>query len=191
MALPLKDEVAAATRGLGFVLRGDGRALFCYDLTLDGFWRSFWLPLATLVAYALLMQPEGIEADYWAGNEIGFAVAQGLKFLLAWAVYFAVMAGLSRLYGLGNRFSVFVILYNWAQGITTAVTLPILLAANWDLLPGGALTGWSTALLFVWLFIVFRVARLGLGAALPLAIAASVLDLSTSLLLHRVVDLLV
>lgn len=191
MALPLKGEIAAAVKGLGFVLRGDGRALMCYDLSLDGFWRSFWLPLLTLVAYALLMQPEGSEVAYWGDDGTGFALTQGLKFLLAWAVYFAVMAGLSRLYALGDRFSVFVILYNWAQGITTAATLPILLAANWDLLPSGTLTGWSTALLFAWLFIVYRIARLGLGAAMPLAIAAAVLDLSTSLLLHRLVDLLV
>lgn len=190
MAPPPRGEIAAAVKGLGLLLRGDGRALLCYDLSLDGFWRSFWLPLLMLVAYALLMQPDAAEQAYWGDDTTAFTLVQAVKFAAAWVAYFALIAGLSRLYGLGQRFAIFVVLYNWAQGITTAATLPLLALARWDLLPAGTLGGWSTALLLAWLYIVVRIARLGLGAPLPLALAAAALDLMVSLLLHRVVDLL-
>lgn len=188
--LPSTAEILSALKGLGLLLRGDGRALLCYDLSLDGFWRSFWLPLLMLVAYALLMRPDAVEQAYWGEDSIAFTLVQMVKFATAWVAFFVLIAGLSRLYGLGQRFAIFVVLYNWAQGITTAATLPLLALARWDLLPAGTLGGWSTALLLAWLYIVVRIARLGLGAPLPLALAAAALDLMVSLLLHRVVDLL-
>ncbi len=190
MALPSAAEIRSGIQGLGLLLRGDGRALLCYDLSLDGFWRSFWLPLIILAAYALLLQPEAPEAAYWGDDTLGFSLTQGLKFLIAWAAFFAVMAGLSRVYALGNRFGIFAILYNWAQAITTAATLPILLVTNLGLLPVSVLVGWSVAILFASLFITFRAARVGLGAPMPVAVAATVLELSVSLLVHRLVDLL-
>ncbi len=190
MALPSSAEARSALKGLGLLLRGDGRALLCYDLSLDGVWRSFWLPLATLIAYALVLQPDASERAYWGDDTAGYALLQGLKFLAAWLAYFMLAAGLSRVFQLGARFGIFVILYNWAQGITTAATLPILAGASWGLLPSGVLSGWSTALLLAWLYIVARVARVGLGASLSLALALAALDLLVSLAMHRLLDLL-
>lgn len=190
MALPSSAEIRSAVKGLGLLLRGDERALHCYDLSLDGFWRSFWLPLLLLVVYALVMQPTAVELAAYDDDRAFYMLVQAVKFLLGWVAYFALIAGISRIFGLGGRFGIFVILYNWAQAITTAATLPILAGVSWDLLPASVLTGWSTALLLVWLYIVVRVARHGLGATLPLAITISTLDLLVTLVIHRLVDLI-
>lgn len=190
MALPSSAEITSAIKGLGLLLRGDDRALFCYDLSLDSFWRSFWLPFALLVAYALIMQPSAAELALMEGDDDFYALDQGMKFLLAWLAYFGLVAGISRVFGLGGRFGIFVILYNWAQAITTAATLPVLAATSWGLLPASVLSGWSTALLLAWLYIVMRIARHGLGASLSLSLAISALDLLVSLAAHRLVDLL-
>ena len=190
MAFPTGAEIRAATKGLGLLLRGDERALLCYDLSLEGFWRSFWLPLVLLLAYVLIMRPDAAELAAYDGDVTYYMLLQAVKFLLNWIAYFALIAGISRLFGLTERFGIFVILYNWAQAITTAATLPILAGATWGLLPGSVLAGWSTALLLAWLYIVMRVARHGLGASLSLAIAISALDLLVTLAMHRLVDLL-
>ncbi|PJI37494.1 hypothetical protein [Ferrovibrio sp.] len=190
MALPSSAEITAAVKGLGLLLRGDARALLCYDLSLDGFWRSFWLPLVLLVVYALVMQPTMAELAAYDEDRAFYMLAQGLKFLLNWVAYFALIAGISRIFGLGERFGIFVILYNWAQAITTAATLPILAGVGWGLLSSSVLAGWSTALLLAWLYIVVRVARHGLGATLSLSVAISALDLLVTLAIHRLVDLL-
>lgn len=190
MALPSSAEIRSAVKGLGLLLRGDDRALLCYDLSLDGFWRSFWLPLILLVAYVLIMRPEAAELAAYDGDITYFMLLQALKFLLGWAAYFALIGLVSRMFGLSQRFGIFVILYNWAQAITTAATLPILAAVTWDLLPVSVLAGWSTALLLAWLYIVARIGRHGLGGTWPLAITVSSLDLLVTLLAHRLVDLL-
>lgn len=190
MAFPTGAEIRAATKGLGLLLRGDERALLCYDLSLEGFWRSFWLPLVLLLAYVLIMRPDAAELAAYDDDVTYYTLLQAVKFLLNWIAYFALIAGISRLFGLTERFGIFVVLYNWAQAITTAATLPILAGATWGLLPSSVLAGWSTALLLAWLYIVVRVARHGLGASLSLAIAISALDLLVTLAMHRLVDLL-
>jgi hypothetical protein len=191
MALPLRSEIAAAIGGLGLLLRGDGRALLAYDFSESGFWRSFRWPFLTLLAYIALMRPDAVELAEWDDDTLAFNLARGVEFLLAWMLYLAVMAGLSRAFGLGNRFAVFTVLYNWAQAITTAATLPLLAGTSFGLLGPGVLAGWSTALLLVWLYIVARIARLGLGAGWSLAAAAAALDLSVSILLHRLMAYLI
>lgn len=190
MALPLRREIAAAAAGLGLLLRGDPRALLQYDFSEAGFWRSFRWPLITLAAYVLLMQPDTAELALWGDNTLGYAIARGAEFLFAWFAYLFLIAGLSRAFGLESRFAVFVVLYNWAQAITTAATLPLLAGTAFGLLGPGILQGWSTALLLAWLYIVARIARIGLGAAWSLALGVAIFDLLVSVLLHRVIDTL-
>jgi hypothetical protein len=99
------------------------------------------------------------------------------------------MAAVSRGFGLSHRYAVFVVLYNWAQAIVTAASLPVLAGSLIGLLPPGTLTGWSTGILLLWLYIVLQAARIGLGAGLSLALGAAFLDLAASILLHGLLDL--
>lgn len=190
MALPSKSEIVAAVRGLGLLLRGDDRALLCYDLSLDGFWRSFWLPLVLVVAYALVMQPTAVELAAYSDDRTSYQLIQLVKLLLGWIAYFVVIAGITRMFGLGGRFGIFVILSNWAQAILIAASLPILAGANWGFIPPSVLGGWSTALLPVGLYIVWRIARHGLGTSLSLAFAIAALDVLVPLAMYGLVDLL-
>ncbi len=185
MALPSRAEIAAAVKGLALLLRGDQRALQYYDLSLDGFWRSFRLPLFCLVCYLILQPMTAAQAEAWGDNRIGFVLAQATEYLLAWAGFLVAMAVASRSFGLGHRYAVFVVLYNWGQAIVTGASLPVLAVSLAGLLPAGTLTGWSTGILLLWLYIVAQAGRLGLGAGLSLALAAAFLDLAVSLLMHR------
>lgn len=189
MALPHRAEIAAALKGLALLLRGDARALQHYDFSLDGFWRSFGLPLFCLAVYLILQPVNPVQAEIWADNRLGFLLMQGLEYLLAWAAFLVAMAAVSRGFGLGHRYAVFVVLYNWAQAIVTAASLPILAGSLIGLLPLGTLAGWSTGILLLWLYIVLQAARIGLGAGLSLAVGAAFLDMAISVLVHRLFDL--
>ncbi len=189
MALPHRAEITAALKGLALLLRGDARALQFYDLSLDGFWRSFGLPLFCLVCYLILQPMTAAQTELWGDNRVGFILVQGVEYLLAWGVYLAVMAAVSRGFGLSHRYAVFVVLYNWAQAIVTAASLPVLAGSLIGLLPPGTLAGWSTGILLLWLYIVLQAARIGLGAGLSLALGAAFLDLAASILLHGLLDL--
>lgn len=183
-------EIAAAFRGLGLVLRGDPRALQFYDLSADGFWRSFLPPLLAAGLYFLLLDPGEVELAGWDDNRIGYGLTQAGQYLSAWIAYLAAILLLMRGFQLKGSYPAFVVLYNWAQAITVAATLPILAASQWDLLPAGTMAGWHFTLLIAWLYIVAQLARLALGAGLAAAAAAAALDLAVTVLLHRAVDLI-
>lgn len=189
MMLPHRAEIAAALKGLALLLRGNPQALHFYDLSLDGFWRSFLAPLLCLAAYLLLQPMNAAETEIWGDSRLGFVLLQGLEYLLAWGAYFAAIAVLSRSFGLGHRFAVFVVLYNWAQAIVTAASLPVLAGSLFGVLPAGTLVGWSSGMLLLWVYVVVQLARIGLGAALSLAVGASALDLVISILMHRLLGL--
>lgn len=188
MALPGKAEIAAACRGLGLLLRGDERALQFYDLSEGGFWRSFRWPLLVGVVYVALLRPS--PADGPDVDPFGFLLIQLLQFLLSWSIYLGLIAGLSRMFGLSARYAIFVILYNWAQAIVTAASIPVVAGGSFDLLPGSVLLGWTAALLLAWFFIVSQVARIGLRGGLPVALAAAIFDLCVSLAVYRLAGLL-
>jgi hypothetical protein len=57
-------------------------------------------------------------------------------------------------------------------------------------LPAAVPQGWAGLLLLFWLFAVTRMARLGLGAPLGIALLAALLDPAVTVLLHRLVDLI-
>jgi hypothetical protein len=184
MTLPGKAEIAAACRGLGLLLRGDARALQFYDLSEDGFWRSFRWPLIVGVVYAALLRPS-VVAGADTVDPYGFMLVQALQILASWGIYLGLIAGLSRMFGLSSRYGIFVILYNWAQAIVTAASIPVVAGERFDLLPASVLLGWSAALLLAWFFIVSQVARIGLQGGLPVALAAAIFDLSISLAVYR------
>lgn len=194
MTLPGGAEIAAALCGLAAVLRGDPAAPSWYDLSADGFWRSFWPPLIATAAYLLLLEPSAIEiSSALTGTEhdrISYMLMQAGQFLLAWFAYLAVILALCRAFQLTGRYAVFVTLYNWANGITTAVSVPVLAASQWGLLPAGTLGGWNFTLLIVWLYVVAQIARLALGAPALVAVTAAALNLAVTLVLHGMVDLI-
>jgi len=190
MALPGRAEIAAALRGLGLVLRGDPRALQYYDLSADGFWRSFLLPLIAAALYFSLQQPSEAELTGWEGNAFGYGLVQAGQYVSAWIAYLAAILLLVRGFQLKGSYPAFVVLYNWAQAITVAASLPVLAASQAGLLPEGTLAGWHLALLLAWTYIVAQLARLALGAGLGAAMAAAALDLAVTVLLHRAVSLL-
>lgn len=188
--LPPKGEISAALRGLGLLLRGDASALLHYDVSEAGFWRSFRWPLITGAVYVLLSRPDFGLPDDTTGDRMMFILVQSMQILLGWAVYLGVMAVVSRSYGLGNRYAVFVVLYNWCQAIVTGVSLPLLAGNTLGIVPDSILMGWSTALLLAWFYIVAQAARLGLQAGMPVALAAAVFDFVVSLLVYRLGDML-
>lgn len=187
MGFPTRLEMTAALRGFAAVLRGEADALRHYDLSVDGFWRSFWPALLLTVPYVLLLEPLVAAAGEDAGG-VGYIAGQGLLQLANWFVYLGLMIVLCRAFGLTGRYAAFVVLYNWAQAIAILATLPVLALTQWGLLPPGTPLGWSGILLLVWLYAVVRMARIALGAPLPAALMAALLDLAVTVLLHRLVD---
>jgi hypothetical protein len=186
MALPSRDECRAALRGFALLLRGEARAVAFYDLSVEGVWRSFWPGLLLTLPYVLLLPA----ADPAIPADAAALAGQFLLQIAVWFVYLAAMMVFGRAFGLTARYAVFVVLYNWGQAVLLLATLPVLGLTAAGLLPAGVPDGWAGMLLLLWLYAVTRMARIGLGAPLGIALLAAVLDPAVTVLLHRMVDLI-
>ena len=187
MALPSREECRAALHGFIALLRGAPHAPGYYDLSVEGVWRSFWPALLLMVPYTLLLP--AIDPGVGAAGP-GLLLGEFALQLVIWAAYLLVMMVFCRAFGLTARYAVFAVLYNWGQAVILLVTLPVMLLAAAGLLPVTVVQNWFILLLLFWLFAVTRMARIGLGAPLGIAILAGLLDPAITELLHRLVDLL-
>ena len=72
-----------------------------FNLTVDGFWRSFFAAVLAAPAYAITL------ARQWSliepGVDLGwYVLIEGLTYLCLWAAFPVVAIGLTRAFGLGR-----------------------------------------------------------------------------------------
>ncbi len=122
--MPLVQEITSSIFGAWRLALRDADGMRWFNLTVEGFWRSFIaaaliLPFALLVAYVPLPQ-ETPEAGHGLAMVIGF-------YVLEWIGRAVILLGLSILVGRTNRYAALVILWNWVAipefGLFAAATI--------------------------------------------------------------------
>jgi hypothetical protein len=180
--------ITRSTYGAWRLARLDPDGMRYFDLTVDGFWRSFMVALYVLPLYLLSRF-----ADFEAYSERGigvsaFVVGALASYALAWIAFPVAMIFIAKVFELSGRYVSFVIAYNWAQMVQICVLLPfILLSLVLDEPP---------AMLFFVEFVVFLmilyyqwfVTRTALGAPALLASGVVALDFAISILMRQAVD---
>lgn len=165
-------------------------ALGRFDVSLEGFWRSFAAILLVLPSFAVTlvaewrMQLAQLPADVdpsWLGFAAERTVALGLDFV----ALPIVLALLARRLGVTGRYVPFVVARNWAAPLIAALyAVPALLFAL-GIVRGDIAVVVSLVLLVVILHFLYRVARQALGVPVGMAIAVVVLDLLLGLLISE------
>lgn len=172
-ALPDWPEVRRNLHAAWRLAHGDAAAMADFDISADGFYRSFgvWafvIPVQILLILAI--------ADPLRTDGLGFALVEAVLFVAAWILYAAAAALLLQQTGRGLSFAGFMIAYNWAQALLTLVIVPIFLL----LALGGLNTG--LAALLYWLLqlaiVVYIgvIARAATGAGIAICLTLALLD---------------
>jgi hypothetical protein len=166
------EEGLLAMRGCWRLLWRDPAAFEDFNLTIEGFWRSF----AVIVPVSVLAYPMFVSTHDRA-NEVAAAAGEGLHelrlgvsylYLLASIVLWPLAAAvLARVTGVAQNYVRYVIIYNWMQVPMTALLLiPNLLffviLAN-------------AALIFS-VYVSWYVAKAGLQTTAPIAFVFLVAD---------------
>lgn len=196
--MSLGAEIARSIRGAFRIAMLDADAPRWFNLSVEGFWRSFLAPVMLAPFYfGLILYDAGAGAGAGAGaaaegvdaaDPDGLILLRVLSFTLGWVVYPLAMIPIARMLQLGGAYVPYIIMWNWSAVPQAALMVPALLAVE-IMQPRAAGLLFMSAMLTV-LFYGYLVARAGLRCAPATAAGVVVLDLVLSLLINAGVRVL-
>ena len=170
--IPSRAEIARSLTGAWRLLLLDPGAMRWFDISLGGFWRSFFAALLVAPLYVLrgLLEPAAIEVEA-AG--VGHAVGQVLAYVLAWAAFPVAMIFIARFLDLRSAYVGFIVALNWARVLQAVLLVAVSGAAA---VAGAAsdflmVTAIGVVLAYQWV-----VTRTALSTTGPVAAALVIID---------------
>ncbi len=165
------DELRASLAGLVALLRLDRSAPARFNISIEGFWRSFYLaaPIAFVLHYLA-------QALYGEGD-MGNPLLRLLIFALAWISFPLVMLALGAVLGLNARYVPFIIVYNWSQLLPAIVTVLIGAGHMLGLVSPGGMSSLLLVLIVLKLGLTAYIAHLTLETGPGTAFGIALVDL--------------
>lgn len=164
--IPPAEEIRSSIRGALMLAQRDPAGLDQLNLTVEGFWRSFFAAVLAAPIYVLLVAQHHTWAPDASTGSI--LVGEGLGYVLGWLALPLAAIFLVRLFGLGSRYVPLVVAANWAGLVQAFVFLAAVVVAN--LLGAGAgslvlLFATLGVLLYEWYVVRIALATSGMVAA--------------------------
>lgn len=181
-----REEIVRSLTGAWWLFLDRPDAMRFFDVSLDGFWRSFRAVILLIPAYALtaLAERTMILADPIAAiglSDGAFIVVKAVTLSVDWVTLPIVLAVLAGPLGIGRSYTSFVVARNWCAVIAVAPFGVISLIFVLGLISADAANFLSLAALIVVLRYNFLIARRALNVGVGFALGIVVLDLVVSL----------
>jgi hypothetical protein len=190
MSASVWTEIQFALGGALRLAIGDRRGLGFFDISLDGFWRSF---RAAAICYPLflVLVAVRVEPAQWAASGAPRIIfVETISYAIAWTAFPLLMLRLAGWFNRDNRFLAFIVAYNWAQIPQTALIAIVAVDRAIGILPGSAggfveLTAMLAVLVYEWF-----IARVALAVTGVQAIVVVVFDVMLGIVLARIAHML-
>jgi hypothetical protein len=179
--MPTRAEVMRALDGAYRLARMDPSGMTLFDLSVDGFWRSFFAAVVALPGYAILITHELAVAPESDGL-FGRILVRAVTYLVAWAAFPIAALILCRVLDVAGYYVPLIIAMNWAAVLQTYAFVAGLLAAL--ILPGLLATPLNLAILGAVIFYQWFVIRTALQVSGPQALVFLLVDLVLSVLIN-------
>jgi hypothetical protein len=178
--MPAWPEISSSLYGAWRLARLDPGGMNYMNLSIDGFWRSFFAAVLAAPAYLiiLMVQHARLDDDLTWLPEIS-------SYVLGWIIWPLAALMMARLIGLANNYIPYIIAYNWANVVHIHFLLFAAIITNGSVMPDGIATLLSLLATLAVLLYLWWVTRVALGASVGVAIGFIVLDILTGLLLSR------
>ena len=185
-------EVVRALLGCWMLLRNQSRGMQQFDLSADGFWRSFLVVLLLIpfsivnsfVEKRFLLQEAAV---FWDGtSETAFWFSQFLGLGLDWIALPVILAFLAPPLGLSTRYGAYIVVRNWSSLAIALPYLAIALLYLLGLIQPGIMVLLHFGMLAAVVWYHFLIVRIALGAGINMTIAIIVFDLLLSLLISEI-----
>lgn len=178
--IPPLLEVASSLRAAARLFVLDRDAMAGFNLTIEGFWRSFFAAAFGLPYYAVVLWGP------YRDGEVGLLAATA-AYVLSWVLFPALAAVLARLLNLGRNYIGYIVAFNWAGALMPQPLLLLALAYRAGLIDEQAYSLVSLGLFAAFLWYGWAVTRIGLGAGIVTAcgfvILSNLLDVLIRILL--------
>lgn len=171
--IPDQAEVARSLQGAWQLARLDPSGMSYLNLSVEGFWRSFFAAVLVAPGYALLVGQE-LFAREEPVNAMWAVLVETVAYGVGWAAFPVVAIFLTRLLNLSRNYVPLVVAANWAAviqiaGFLAAIALGVVLPP----LAGLMVVAATGAILFYQWFVI----RTALGTSGGVAIAFVLVDL--------------
>lgn len=132
--MPSWQEVLRSLQGAWLLARRDVAGYRYFNLTIEGFWRSFAAVLFIAPVFFLIETLEfnalsAERAENGAAPDIaGFYLRRTVLLALSWASFPLVMVLIARLFGVARGYVTFIIAFNWSSVLAEPMMMaPVLL----------------------------------------------------------------
>ncbi len=185
--MPDAAYVVRATYGAWRLARLDPAGMLLFDLTIEGFWRSFFAAVVVAPFYfaTIAIRFAAEMEDAADAGLVPYLVVKLGAYGVGWILYPVVMIGVARLMGLSARYVPFIIAYNWSAVIQMAVFFPLALIEAGGIASEGLFAVLAVVVSAAVLFYQWFVARVALQTNGLTAAGLVVLDVALAILVDR------
>lgn len=139
--MPDRKEVWSGLYGAYRLAFLDPSGMGYFNLTIEGFWRSFFAAALVAPGYALLMLLRAAPEEH---VDLGALVlVESVAYAIAWCAFPLAAIVLTRLLGLGRNYVALVVAINWSAVLQTAGFVVVVLLGR---VAPGAFGGWLVLL---------------------------------------------
>lgn len=186
--MPTWPEIARSLQGAWRLARFDPDGMNYFDLSIEGFWRSFGAAVVVLPVYVYFV---AVNFDGTDASMTWFIIVKAMGYGAAWAVFPIVMAGIARILNLTGNYIPFIIASNWASVLQVLLFIPVNTVVG---LGGMQSDGGAVLYLFTMIIVLtyqWFVARTALQTTIGIAAGLVAVDLFLGLLVAGLFDSLV
>ena len=177
--MPPKQEIVSSLYGAWRLMRLDAAGMTYFNLSSDGFWRSFFAAVMIAPFYVALSY---VELADQAEARAALMALDFASYCARWAAFVVVMIFIARLLQRSQHYAGFIIASNWIS--VPQWVLGMVVFAVMRELPSVLMVLLYVALISVMTLYGFYVARVALGVDRGPAIAIAVIGFLMSFLIH-------
>jgi hypothetical protein len=184
-------DIKAGLTGAIRLFRADPRAMQAFDVSIDGFWKSFLAVVVILPLYLVYLHGEwsGLATRVVDAGEApsfaGFLVVRLFILAIDWLAYPLIVLAAARPLGISKRVVPYVIAQNWASVVASTIIVIPGIAYSAGVVSDSLAVAGTLLMILVALRYFFVVARIALGAPVGLAIGLVAFNTVLSLLISE------
>lgn len=179
------SETVSSLYGAFRLAQGDAKGLAFFNVSTEGFWRSFAAALLIAPPFIILLGVRHVVSD----SEIAllrYSSIHTLSYIISWLAFPLLVFYLTDMIDKSQRFIRYIVVYNWTSVLQNLLYLPFAILVEAHLIQGSLTTLIGLILLGVVLLYTWFITKSALEISNLLAFGFVVIDLMLSVFINSI-----